>query len=385
MSANKTEQPTPKRLREARRKGNVPFSRDANSVATYLAGLLVLTFVVAGLEGRFADLYQAALEGMAAIDRGEPIAALVKGAMKDSLRAVLMMSLPVLGVVASVGALAAFFQIGPVVSTEKIQPKLEKLDPIKQAKNIFGVKGFFELAKTLAKLLCVAGLGYLAVKGSLDVIIGAGWLSAEDVGAQIASIAKGFLISVAMVFAVVGLLDLAFQRWKWRKDLMMSRDEVQREYKQDEGDPQIKSRRRSIHQEILSEDLPAALRTADAVVVNPTHYAVVLEYKEGRMAAPRVTAKGVDNKARKIIRMARRRQVPVIRDVPLARALYLVELRRFVPEELFEGVAQVLLFAWKIRREGEDQFVVAPAANDAEAGPVAGRQAVRQESAGGTS
>ncbi len=354
--SNKTEQPTPKKLRDARKKGNVPFSKDANSVATFLGGLLVISVSMRAIQRSFTEIYGDAVSRVEA-EALDPM--LMPAVLREAIWTAFLLLLPIVVPLALLGALAAWIQVGPVVSTEKLKPKLEKLDPLKQAKNIFSTRGLFELAKTFAKLTLLFLIAGVTIWGSRGVLLQLGYVDAAGVAFHTGSIARRFLLTVAAVFAAIGLLDFAFQRWKWRKDLMMTKDEIKREFKDSEGDPQIKGKRRQIHQEILSEDVKTAVRQADAVVVNPTHYAIVLRYNDKDMAAPKVTAKGLDKKAKMIIRMARRRNVPILRDVPLAHALYDVRVDRFVPSELFDAVAQVLLFAWKIRREGGDEFEAA--------------------------
>ena len=352
--SNKTEQPTPKKLRDARKKGNVPVSKDANSIVTFLIGLMVIFLIAPWLRDSFIELYQRVVVGASVQNLDlATLNAIVDRSVMLSFKMALAAVVPI----AMIGTLVGYMQAGPVFSTEKITPKLEKLNPMQALKRMFGVQGLFELAKTFLKLGALFAIGAGTIWGSMEVLLQLGYLPLDAIAIEGGKIAKAFLVGVAIVFFGVGLLDLGFTRWKHRKDLMMTKDEVKREFKEQEGSPEIKGKRRELYHDMMNGNPAQAIKTADAVVVNPTHYAVIVEYNREEMAAPKVTAKGVDKDAAAIRRLARRRDVPIVRDVPLARALYEVRVDRYVPEELFEAIGQVLLFAWKIKRDGEDSFV----------------------------
>lgn len=352
--SEKTEEPTPKKLRDARKKGNVAMSKDANSALTYLLAIALLYLGLRGLGTAFEVLYREGI-ALAGSQTFEPdvLAGAAIGAIKVTLRSLA----PVIFPLAAFGVLVAFAQVGPLLSAESLKPKLSKLNPLAQLKNIFSVKGLFEFAKTVLKLGVVMLLGWLVIKGSMADILRLGLVPAEAMLPEAARIARHFLWIVGIVFVGLAGLDFGFQRWQWKKGLKMTKDEVKREYKEQEGDPEIKAERRSIHHELVNQDMPRAMATADAVVVNPTHFAVAIEYKKDRMAAPKVTAKGQSLIAQRIIRLAKKNDVPIVRDIKLARALYRVQLDDHVPKELYETVAEVLMFAWKVRREaGGDGF-----------------------------
>lgn len=352
--SEKTEEPTPKKLRDARKKGNVAMSKDANNALTYLLAIALLYLGLRGLGAAFSRLFHQAVDfGSRENLASDVLAGAAVGAIQDTLRALA----PVIFPLAAFGVLVAFAQVGPLLSAESMKPKLSKLNPLAQLKNIFSVKGLFEFAKTVLKLGVVMLLGWLVIKGSLADILMLGLVPAEAILPEAARIARHFLWVVGIVFVGLAGLDFGFQRWQWKKGLKMTKDEVKREYKEQEGDPEIKAERRSIHQELINQDVPRAMATADAVVVNPTHFAIAIEYKKDRMAAPKVTAKGQTLLARRIVRLAKKHDVPIVRDIKLARALYRVRIDDYVPKELYETVAEVLMFAWKVRREaGGDRF-----------------------------
>ncbi|HVS01992.1 MAG TPA: EscU/YscU/HrcU family type III secretion system export apparatus switch protein [Thermoanaerobaculia bacterium] len=353
--SNKTEQPTPKKLRDARKKGDVAFSKDANNVLTYLAGIALVFLTAKGIGHALEDYYRELL-ALAASDGLLDHEAWVE-AVRRSLALSFRLLAPVVFPIAGIGLLLAYAQVGVIFTGESMKPKLDKLNPINQLKNIFSTKGLFEFGKTLVKLGMVFLLGWLTVQGSLAVLLRLGFSPTPAVLSQGAGVAKHFLWTVGLVFVGLGGLDFAFQRWQWKKKLMMTKDEVKREYKESEGDPLIKQERRQIHHEIINQDVQQAVVGADAVVVNPTHLAVAVAYKKGQMAAPKVAIKGRERLAKKIVKLARKHDVPIVRDRILARALFEVDVDAYVPQELYEAVAEVLMFAWRLRREaGGDAF-----------------------------
>ena len=192
----------------------------------------------------------------------------------------------------------------------------------------------------------------MVVKGALLGIVALHRVELGSFNALLASVAQSFAFKVGVAFVLVAAADYYFQWRRWKKGLMMTKDEVKREHKDQEGDPIIKSQRKAMHQEMANQQIMGETRVADAVVVNPTHLAVALRYDRDQMAAPRVTAKGAEAVARLMLDEARRHDVPIVRDVPLARALFSVQMGRYIPRELYEAVAEVLLFARQLRQDG---------------------------------
>jgi flagellar biosynthetic protein FlhB len=346
--SEKTEEPTPKKLQDARKKGDVAMSRDASSAVTYLAGISLLFLTAGAMAAGFREIWQEVIE----LVRQEAFGADVfAGALRRALTLTFRMLAPVVFPVALVGLLMGFAQVGVILSGHSLKPSLGKLNPLNQLKGIFSVKGIFEFAKSLLKILVVFVVGYAAIRGSLQLLLSIGYLPARVMLSEGAGVARHFLWTVGMAFVGLAGLDYFFQRKQWKKKLMMSKDEVKREYKESEGDPHVKQERKQIHHEIINQDVEHAMKTADAVIVNPTHLAVAVEYRKGQMAAPKVTAKGQELLAKRIVKLAKRRDVAIVRDRKLARALFEVDVDSHVPRELYEAVAEVLMFAWRLRRE----------------------------------
>jgi len=352
--AEKTEEPTPKRLRDARRKGNIALSQEVPAAASFLAGVMLLGVWAPRIAAEFRRLFQEMVEAGAHVGE-DTIASGWIEPFRDAGLGWARAAGPVIAGIALAGAGLALAQSGFHLTPSKLAPSLSKLSPSKVLKRWFSLQGVFELVKTVVKLGVVLLIAYLVVKGALVGIVALHRTELPSFYAVLWSLARSFAVQVGLVFALVAAADYWMQWRRWKKGLMMTKDEVKREYKEQEGDPLIKGQRKALHQELANQQIVAETRAADAVVVNPTHLAVALRYDRDRMAAPRVTAKGAEAVARLMREEARRHDVPVVRDVPLARALFSVQMGRYVPRDLYEAVAEVLLFAHQLRQEGRTE------------------------------
>ena len=347
--AEKTEQPTPKRLREARRKGQIAFSQDVPAAAAFLAGVMVLSLWAPRIGKEFRQLFTSVTDAIPRLsaEAEAPWADLVREAGLAWARS----AGPVLVALALAGVALAVAQAGFHLAPSKLAPSLERLSPGKALQRWFSMTGFVDLLKTVVKLAVVIVLGYMTVSAALAGILALQRASLPAFSLTLAEVARSFAVRAALAFVLLAGADYFFQWRRWKKGLMMTLEEVRREYKEQEGDPLVKSQRKALHQELASTAIAAEVRVADAVVVNPTHLAVVLRYDRESMAAPRVTAKGGGDLAREILKVARRYDVPVVRDAPLAHTLFAVDVGRYIPRDLYEAVAEVLLFASRLRRE----------------------------------
>lgn len=348
MAQEKTEEPTPRKLREARKRGEVPRSREMGTAAALLAAAAAMALsggaALDALTELFALTWRAAGQGLAA----SPTAVLEAGAWLG-LRA----ALPLLLMVLFAGTLASFLQVGGLLTFEPIAPKPQRLDPIKGAKNLFNQRRLVELLKSILKIALIGWVAWAALEDGLRGIVG---LAARDAGAALEAaggIVVDLLWRVGLAMAAIAVLDVLYQRWRHRQDQKMTKEEVKREHKEQEGDPQAKQQRERAHREIVDHAAVEEVRRADVLVVNPTHLAVALRYDAEEHEAPEVTAKGQDALAQRMIAAAQQAGVPVMRDVPLARSLFDLELGEEIPEKLYEAVAAVLRAAWR-EREGED-------------------------------
>jgi type III secretion protein U len=345
-SGEKTEQPTAKRLRDARREGDVPKSQDLSHTLT----TLVWTLLVAGLGGLAAERLGSLLDfAWTRVDLNSPDALREIGAA--ALRTFLLLTITPLAIVGLCGVCAEFLQVGAIFAPKRIVPQGARLNPVEGARRLFSSENFVEIAKALLKSLVLAALLAWLLRHYLPDILR---LPAAGLTAYI-GLDKRMLMTlcagIIVLFAFVSIGDRLFQRYWHRKRLRMTKTDVKREHKEDQGDPMLRGRRQTLHRQWSTQDAREAARTATALVVNPTHIAVAILYEPERTALPTITAKGEGPLAQLMRREAEDAGVPVIRDVPLARALnFCAEEDDFVPEEFFEAIAEVIAWAERTRR-----------------------------------
>jgi flagellar biosynthesis protein FlhB len=235
---------------------------------------------------------------------------------------------------------------------EVIKPKFEKLNPVNGFKNVFfSPNTYIELIKNLIKFTVVFWLLYSAIRGSLRDIVPTAGMRLDQTASLAARLMTGLLFKVGGVFVVLGAADYMIQKKLFMKKMMMSKQEVKEEYKEMEGDPHVKHMRKHLFQQLMHGSVARNVPRATAVVANPTHLAIAIRYDETTMQAPRITAKGQDSLALKIIEIAKEHKVPVIRNIGLAHALIDLEVGHEIPEDLYEAVAEVLNFVYQLAAE----------------------------------
>lgn len=343
----KTEQPTPKKERDARQKGQVARSQEVVTTVS-LFGVIVAIMALGGaIWGRLV-----ALMDTAAALAADPGPERLKAGIAAAFDAGVAVLLPILGLTLALGVAANYVQVGSLFSLESVSPKLEKVSPAAGVKRIFSMKQVVELLKSVFKIVFLSLLLYVVLRGAIGpyvTAIGCGLPCLQQVTWAVMVQLVAFS---ALAFVVVAGIDFVYQKHSHTKSLMMSKDEVKREYKESEGDPLVKGKRKQLAQELAMGDAPKQARKATAVVVNPTHLAVAIRYEKGRTPLPMVTAKGRGAQARLIRVEAERAGVPVFRNVGLARMLFAdAEAGGYVPDVAFDVVAEIL--AWVARHEHE--------------------------------
>lgn len=349
MSQSKTEKPTPRKQCEARRKGNVAFSTDISAAAALCAGFAVMAFCAGLAFTGWVHL----LDELWSPDgfNQKPIAANV---LSKTLKFILKMSSAVMFPVLAAGILAGFIQVGPLV--RKLTPDLSRLNPVKGFRNLFTARKMIELIKTSLKFFFTLSILAWLIWDRLHPMCMVQSCSIESMVVFLCSVTGVFLRWSAALMVLYGLFDYPFQKHWWLKDLKMTRQEIQKEHKDSEGDPLLKSLRKQQYQEILHAGLSERITRSRLVVVNPTRYAVAIEYDEQWPGAPRVSAKGFMDSATRIRAMASRKNVPVLRHPPLARRLYELAVDQEIPEELFRAVAELLVFILTLHPEDRKQY-----------------------------
>jgi len=344
----RTEQPTPKRLREAREKGQVPRSRELNTTLMMLGAALGLLALGPFMAERAVALWRRAF----ALERGtlfDP--AQMAARLSDDFLTAMGMIAPFLLLMLVVSFLGPGALGGLQFNPKSLGLKWDKLDPLKGLKRLFGQQGLVELGKALAKFLLLGAVSVAVFLHLRDRFLG---LAAEPLGPAVAHGLRLLLwefLALAASLLLIAAIDVPYQLWQHRRQLRMTRQEVKDEMKETDGNPEIKGKLRSLQREIAQRRMLEAVPSADVVVVNPTHFAVALRYEEGTDRAPRVVAKGADQLALKIREIAQANDVPVFSAPPLARALYFsTEVDQPIPTALYQAVARILAYLFQLRQ-----------------------------------
>lgn len=340
MDEERTEQATPRRRQEARRKGQVARSIEVNSACLFLAFVLVLPSVLEWGGIRFLQAFQQGLWQAGAMRLS-----------RDLLLGGLGLVVPVLGVLLLTGILSSALQVGFEVSVYPLKPDLNRIDPIKGFQRLFSRRALLELLKALVKFGAIAYVAWRTILAETPNLIMASQLPFPDALTPMSHTLYQVGLRVGILWLVLALLDYLYQRYEFEKSIRMSRYELKEEYKQTEGDPYVRQRQRQRMIEMARRRMLQDVRKADVVVTNPVTYAVALRYDRTRMNAPRVVAKGKGWLAQRIREEALRWHVPIVPNPPLARSLYAeVEVGHEIPTTLYQAVAEVLAYVYRLRR-----------------------------------
>lgn len=338
--AEKTEKATPKKLKDARKKGQVAKSQDLPSAFTFIVSIWVILGFSVTLYHYLGDFVVTVFKKIPEGNLDTVIFAL----FMESVRVIFMASIPALMIVTAIGIIVNFLSIGPVFSTEVFKFDIKKFNPVENLKAKFKLKTLVELIKSLIKVFVAAYLIYGVMYNSIPVLITAVSMPMSSALLIFYKFLMEVVIKVGLFFILVAILDFAYQKMTFAKEMMMEKFEVKQEYKNTEGDPQIKSKRRQIAQEIAYEGGPAtSLKKASAVVTNPTHLAIAIGYQRGIDIAPYIIAMGKDNLAANMVNLAKQYEIPIVRNIKLAHKLWDTgEVYEFVPEDTYEAVAEIL-------------------------------------------
>lgn len=339
-AGDRSERATPKRREEARDRGQVPRSQEVNSTLVALGGGLVVLACAADLGRGVADVGRRYFTGMASISLETPAEGTAVVRMLGQDLAMLLWPVLTMLVVISIGVAAS--QVGWHFSTQALAFRFERLNLIDGLKKFVNAHVWFELAKNLAKAGLATWIAASTIEAALPRVLDLAAMPEAPAWMEVTRLTRTLMLRMLAALAVLAIADLLWQRKRHEDSLKMSRAEVKEELKDSEGDPQVKARLRAIQLDIARRRMMADVQRADVVVVNPTHLAVALAYDRSE-PAPRVVAKGRGFLATRIVEVARDNKVPVVRDVPLARALFKAcRIGDFVPIKLYQAAAQVL-------------------------------------------
>ncbi|OJV64676.1 MAG: flagellar biosynthesis protein FlhB [Clostridiales bacterium 38-18] len=351
FSEEKTEQPTYKKIKDARDKGQIAQSKDLNgavSLLTVFVGISVFSgYLIDQILGYF-NFTMNLTEDTASLFSGNGINLF----LSETIFFILKLSLPLLMIALVSGVVVSYIQVGFLFTTETLKPKFDKINPIKGFKNIFSTRSLVEMVKSILKAVLLL---YVSITYVLDHMMEL--LSTQEIETGqfihvMWEIIYGIVIRCSIMLFVIALFDFAYKKWKNNKDLMMSKQEIKEEYKQSEGDPQLKSKIKEKQRSLAMSRMMQEVPKADVIITNPTHFAVALRYDSTLGDAPIVTAKGQDLIAQNIKRIATENSVPIVENKPLAQALYkTVDLGSYIPGDLYEAVAEVLAYVYSIKQK----------------------------------
>ena len=343
----KTEEPTSKKIEDARNEGNVPKSQDAAAILTLFSAILGLLMLFAFMAERMERLiyYYFSLQGQP-LDK-ETLMAIALVSFKEFL----IITLPLALIVAIAGVISNVSMIGFLFTTKPLVPDLKKLDPIKGLKNIFSLKKVLDGLMMTLKSLTAMGIGFIFFGMFIQELPTVALFSFGDQLQWAGGKALILALVMLLVLFIFALADLIIKRKQYFDGLKMSKQEIKDEHKNMEGDPHIKAKIRQIQMQASRKRMMASVPEADVVITNPTHYAVALQYDEKKHNVPIVVAKGKDNIALQIKKIARENNIHIVQNPPLARSLYAdVDVDKPIPEALFSAVAEVLAYVYKMNK-----------------------------------
>jgi type III secretion protein U len=336
--SEKTEKPTPKRLRDAREKGQVAKSKEIATCAV-IVGLFAYLW---GFFGIYLQRMQYLVQAPAQHFR-EPFDQAMNAGLKSGFQELALLSLPFGLAAAAIAVLAYLMQIGFLVSFEPIKPDIKKISPVEGVKRIFSLSNLLELGKSIVKILLLGAIVYLLIRANVKDLLHTAQNSPQAALDVLAAILKKMVVAVSALFIVVAIVDHFFQKHLYIRKLKMSKEDIKREHKDREGDPHLKSRRKQLQFEMAMDDLAGKVRQATVVLVQGKKLAVAIYYEMGKTPLPIVSVKGRKKLAEKIISMAGRHGIPIIADAGLARELYSeCEQDNYITSRYIEPVAEVL-------------------------------------------
>lgn len=344
--SDKTEQPTPKKLRDARQKGQVAKSKEIASASTLVTVLFLLWALFPSYLEEFKELIclPTRFYGVSFDVALQPVLTAI-------FYKVVFISIPIVMAAMIVGIFANLFQTGVLFSFESIKPSLNKINPAEGIKKIFSLDNLMEFLKSIVKIAFLSYLIYKLIVEHIDNIVKIPYLNKDGILYVLSAVMKKLVINTAFAFVLVAAVDFVWQKKRHTKKLMMTKDEVKQEYKEMEGDPIIKSKRKQLHREMAMNDAVQKTRKATVVVTNPQHLAIALFYDKEKTPLPMILTKGEDLLAKRIIDVAKEEGIPVMQNVPLAHSLYEQgAVDKYIPSDLIEPVAEVLKWVQSLKQ-----------------------------------
>lgn len=349
-TGDKTEQPTGKKLEDARKEGNVPQSKEVTIAITLVASFYVFKLFYPLVKSQMLDVIKDQLQMVGytqSLDISNLQDVFIKCLLKYAIAAI-----PLLLVVGFAAIVISMAQTKLLVNFKSLKPKFDRMNPIQGIKKLFSLKGFIEVLKSLLKIFLLMYIIYICISKKLDMLPKLIDSTIDEVALFTGNVIFDIINKVVIAFAAIAVADYIYQRFQYIKNLRMTKQEVKEEYKNIEGDPQVKGKIKQKQQEMSRARMMQDVPTADVVIKNPTHFAVALKYDHINQGAPVVVAKGQDHVALKIIDIAEKNDISVVENVPLARALYAaVEIGSEIPAEFYNPVAEILAHIYSLNKK----------------------------------
>jgi flagellar biosynthesis protein FlhB len=345
----KTESPSQKKRDDARKEGQVAFSKEVSAVALLGSFLLLFYFLGPMMVEAFGDAFRNAFTNLYLAELTLPLLVeIINGYLGDTVVVVI----PFFVTAIVVGVMASVVQVGFNITGKPLMPKLEKLSPLKGFGRIFSKQAFSEFLKSMFKMSVIGYIGYYTFDTSMEQIINLIDMDSRNLLYNTGAIISSFVFRVFLAFIILAIFDYMFQRWDLEQKLKMSKQDVKEEHKQSEGDPAIKAKIKQVQQQLSQARMMQEVPQSDVVIANPSHFAIALKYDREVMQAPEIVAKGMDYVALRIIEIAGDNDIAVYHHPGVARALYFqAEIGDTVPEEFYKAVAEILAFVYKTKKK----------------------------------
>lgn len=350
--ADKTEEPTTKKLEEARKEGQVARSKELINASGLITLFITLKIFIGFIGSNFINTFQNSYQHINGITKEEFSVVSIQDLWIESLLTILWTCLPLFAAATLISFVVVVYQVKWKVSGQLLKPKLSRLNPINGFKRIFSREKIVELILDIIKIFIVAWIAYSTLKDEWSTLLLLYEVNLEQAVLLIGDIIINLGIKISFLFFTIGLFDLFYQKLKFKKDMRMTKQEVKDEFKNTEGDPQVKSRIRSKMREVSRRRMMQAIPQADVVITNPTHLAAAIKYDRESSEAPVLVAKGADYLAQKIKEIAKENNVEIVENKPLARMLYYnVEVGAEIPPELYQMTAEVLAYVYGLKNK----------------------------------
>lgn len=353
-NGEKTEEPTAKKLKDARKKGQVARSIDVTTAFSLLTFFLMLKFFLGFLGNRFMELFAHTYEKVTDVTNDEFTLQIACAYMGKAIRDILITALPFYLMAFIIAFVTNLVQVRWQISYESIKPKFDKFNPVSGMKRLFSKDKIVDFLKSAAKIMVIIAVVYNYLQDKWATVMNMYSYTLTQALTIIGDIIVSVGVRISILFVIIAVADFAYQKWKFHKDMMMSKQEVKDEFKQAEGDPKVKSQQRARMQQASRRRMMQELPEADVVITNPTHLAVAIRYDKQTHEAPVVVAKGADYLAQKIRQVAGEHDIEIVENKPLARMLYHnVDIGAEIPPELYQMVAEVLAYVYNLKGKTE--------------------------------